>query len=229
MGWRSRLRAAGACCAALFLLSGVPLHSWSEQAFSDITKSSGIVFHSENSATKQKYLPETMGGGVAVFDYDNDGRLDIFFTNGARIDDPMPAGKVPAKDGPRYWNRLFHQNADGTFTDVTEKAGLAGVGYSMGVAVGDYDNDGFEDLYVTGLDRATLYHNNGDGTFTDVTAKSGTGVPGWSTSAGFFDYDNDGKLDLFVARYIDWSFETNRWCGSSLATGITAIRFSTGA
>jgi hypothetical protein len=210
------------------------LRSWSEEAFSDITKSSGVSFHSENSATTQKYLPETMCGGVAVFDYDNDGRLDIFFTNGARIEDPMPPGKVPAKDSPRYWNRLFHQNPDGTFTDVTEKAGLAGVGYSMGVAVGDYDNDGFEDLYVTGLDRAILYHNNGDGSFTDVSAKSGTAATGWSTSAGFFDYDNDGKLDLFVDRYIDWSFETNRWCGTPpnryychplLYRGVTSILY----
>jgi len=189
-------------------------HSASEEAFSDVTRRSQVSFHSENSATSQKYLPETMTGGVALFDYDNDGRLDIFFTNGARIQDPMPAGIKPEKDGARYANRLFHQNADGTFTDVTEKAGLAGSGYSMGVAVGDYDNDGFEDLYVTGLDRAILYHNNGDGTFTDVTARAGTGAQGWSTSAGFFDYDNDGRLDLFVDRYIEWSFAENRWCGS---------------
>jgi hypothetical protein len=214
---RTHRPAALLCCSALAFLPVSPLRSGSQEAFSDFTKSSGVFFHLENSATTQKYLPETMCGGVAVFDYDNDGRLDIFFTNGARIDDPMSAGRVPGKDGPRYWNRLFHQNADGTFSDVTEKAGLAGVGYSMGVAVGDYDNDGFEDLYVTGLDRAILYHNNGDGTFTDVTANSGTSTTGWSTSAGFFDYDNDGKLDLFVDRYIDWSFEGNRWCGSSLS------------
>ena len=156
-----------------------------------------------------------MCGGVAVFDFDNDGRLDIFFTNGARIDDPMPDGKKPEGSDPRYSNRLFHQNPDGTFTDVTGKAGLAGTGYSMGVAVGDYDNDGFEDLYVTGLDRATLYHNNGNGTFTDVTAKSGTATGGWSTSAGFFDYDNDGKLDLFVDRYVDWCFAGNVRCADA--------------
>jgi len=188
------------------------------EALTDVVGALGIDFHLANSPTSQKYLPETMGGGVAVFDYDNDGRLDIFFTNGAQIDDPMPAGKKAEKTGPRYYNRLFHQNADGTFTDVTEKAGLAGSGYSMGVAVGDYDNDGFEDLFVTGLDRTFLYHNNGDGTFTDVTTKSGTATSGWSTSAGFFDYDNDGKLDLFVDRYVDWSFTNNRWCGSA-ATG----------
>ena len=231
---RARKVAALVCAAAFALLAAAPIHSGVAEAFQDITKSCGVLFHSENSATTQKYLPETMGGGVAVFDYDNDGRLDIFFTNGARIQDPMPAGKTAEKDSPRYWNRLFHQNADGTFTDVTEKSGLAGAGYSMGVAVGDYDNDGFEDLYVTGLDRAMLYHNNGDGTFTDVTAKTGTGVSGWSTSAGFFDYDNDGKLDLFVARYIDWSFATNHWCGPSetrfychplLYTGVTSVLY----
>lgn len=188
------------------------------ESFTDVTGHLGISFRIENSPTTQKYLPETMCCGVAVFDYDHDGRLDIFFVNGARIDDPMPAGKKPEKSDPRYWNRLFHQNPDGTFTDVTAKSGLAGSGYSMGVAVGDYDNDGFEDLFVTGLDHATLYHNNGDGTFTDVTAKSGTATSGWSTSAGFFDYDNDGKLDLFVDRYVEWNFADNRWCGDA-ATG----------
>jgi len=204
---------AGGVLGCILVYSGV-----AEEALTDVTAHIGISFRIENSPTTQKYLPETMCCGVAVFDYDNDGRPDIFFANGALIDDPMPAGKKPDKSDPRYWNRLFHQNADGTFTDVTAKAGLAGSGYSMGVAVGDYDNDGFEDLYVTGLDHATLYHNNGDGTFTDVTLKSGTATSGWSTSAGFFDYDNDGKLDLFVDRYVDWSFAHNRWCGDA-ATG----------
>jgi hypothetical protein len=220
----------------LFLLAqqAPQLASATDEAFTDITRRLGIDFRLENSRTSQKYLPETMCGGVAVFDYDNDGRLDIFFTNGARIDDPMPAGRIPVKDDPRYRNRLYHQNTDGTFSDVTAKAGLAGAGYGMGVAVGDYDNDGFEDLFVTGLDRATLYHNNGDGTFTDVTAKSGIAISGWSTSAGFFDYDNDGKLDLFVDRYIDWSFESNRWCGPAssrhychplLYPGVTSVLY----
>jgi len=180
-----------------------------------MTQSLGIDFRLENSPTTQKYLPETMLGGVAIFDYDNDGRLDLFFTNGAEIRDPMPDGKRPEKTGQRFRNRLYHQNSDGAFADVTEKAGLAGSGYSMGVAVGDYDNDGFEDLFVTGLDRAILYHNNGDGTFTDVTAKAGVATDGWSTSAGFFDYDNDGRLDLFVDRYVQWSFAENRWCGNA--------------
>src|SRR5215475_9215922 len=130
--------------------------------FTDITETSKVNFKQENSATGNKYLVETMGGGVALFDYDNDGRLDIFFTNGAKIDDPMPDDKAPDKSDLKYWNRLYHQNADGTFTDVTEKAGLTGMPqnhYDMGVAVGDYDNDGFEDIYVTGYGGNTLYHN----------------------------------------------------------------------
>ncbi len=177
---------------------------------------SNLEFTQANSPTSRKYLPETMGGGVALLDYDNDGRLDIFFVNGAAIQDPMPHGSLPDKRDPKYWNRLYHQNPDGTFTDVTEKAGLTGMPqnrYGMGVAVGDYDNDGFEDIYVTGYGGNTLYHNNGNGTFTDVTARSGVAAAGWSTSAGFFDYDNDGKLDLFVARYLEWSFDEDRFCG----------------
>ena len=187
-----------------------------EVRFTDITRHAGIDFTQENSPTTNKYLLETMGGGVAVLDYDNDGRLDIFFTNGALIDDPMPDGKLPDKSQKKFSNRLYHQNADGTFTDVTERAGLSGMPqgyYSMGVAVGDYDNDGFEDIYVTGFGGNILYHNNGDGTFTDVTSKAGVAGAGWSASAGFFDYDNDGRLDLFVTRYLDWTFKTNRYCG----------------
>ncbi len=184
--------------------------------FTDITQQSKVNFLQENSATASKYLLETMGGGVALLDYDNDGLLDIFFTNGARIDDPLPDDKLPDKSDPRFWNRLYHQNADGTFTNVTERAGVSGMPqgyYSMGVAVGDYDNDGFEDIYVTAYGGNILYHNNGNGTFTDVTKKACVGAGGWSASAGFFDYDNDGKLDLFVTRYLDWSFKTNRYCG----------------
>ena len=187
-----------------------------EVQFTDVTQGVGIAFQHENSATSNKYLIETMGGGVALLDYDNDGRLDIFFTNGAKVDDPMPSGKMPDKSDRKFWNRLYHQNADGTFTDVTEKAGLTGAQqnyYAMGVAVGDYDNDGFEDIYVTGYGGNTLYHNNGNGTFTDVTKTAGVAAGGWSASAGFFDYDNDGKLDIFVTRYLDWSFKTNRYCG----------------
>jgi hypothetical protein len=153
-----------------------------------------------------------MGSGVALFDYDNDGRLDIFFANGARLDDPTPKGTIPKKDDPKYWNRLYHQKTDGTFEDVTEKAGLTGFGYSTGVAVGDYDNDGYEDLFVAGYGRSTLYHNNGDGTFTDVTDSAGVAGSGWATSAAWVDYDNDGRLDLVVARYMEWDFD-DIYCG----------------
>jgi hypothetical protein len=184
--------------------------------FTDVTQTVKIDFKHESSATSTKYLVETMGGGVALLDYDNDGRLDIFFTNGAKVDDPMPDGKLPDKSARKFWNRLYRQNPDGTFTDVTEKAGLTGMSqnhYDMGIAVGDYDNDGFEDIYITGFGGNTLYHNNGNGTFTDVTKSAGVAAGGWSASAGFFDYDNDGKLDLFVTRYVSWTFQTNRYCG----------------
>ena len=172
----------------------------------------GIYFKQAASTTSKKYLLETMGSGVALFDYDNDGRLDIFFANGARIDDPTPKGTIPQKDGPKYWNRLYHQKSDGNFEDVTERAGVAGSGYSTGVAVGDYDNDGFDDLFVAGYGHSTLYHNNGDGTFTDVTAAAGVAGSGWATSAAWVDYDNDGKLDLVVARYMEWDFD-DIYCG----------------
>ena len=180
--------------------------------FVDITAKSHVVFNGQASYTPKKYLIETMGSGVALFDYDNDGLLDIFFVNGAPLTDPMDKGAVPQKTGPKYWNRLFHQKKDGTFEDVTEKAGLQGIGYDMGVAVGDYDNDGYEDLYVTAYGGNRLYHNNGNGTFTDVTEKSGTGGNGWSTSAAWVDLDNDGLLDLVVLRYLDWKFD-DVWCG----------------
>ena len=170
----------------------------------DITAQSGIAFRHSASKTSLKYLLETMGGGVAAFDYDNDGRLDLFFTNGAALKDPMPKREMPDKREPKYWNRLYHQKSDGTFEDVTERAGLKGSGYSMGVAAGDYDNDGNVDLYVTGYGENFLYHNNGDGTFTDVTRKLDTGASGWSTSAGWFDYDRDGRLDLFIANYVNF-------------------------
>jgi enediyne biosynthesis protein E4 len=184
--------------------------------FTDVTATAGIDFAHQSSATSNKYLVETMGGGVALLDYDNDGRLDVFFTNGAKIDDPMPPGRAPDKADRAFWNRLYHQDADGAFTDVTEKAGLTGMPqnqYGMGVAVADYDNDGFEDIYVTNYGSNTLYRNNGDGTFADVTARAGVAAGGWSASAGFLDYDKDGKLDLFVTRYVDWTFQNNRYCG----------------
>jgi hypothetical protein len=184
--------------------------------FSDVTAASGINFKRAPSFTSVKYLLEAMGGGVAMFDYDNDGRLDLFFTNGAALQDPMPKSERPDKRDPKYWNRLYHQKADGTFADVTESAGLQGNGFSMGVATADYDNDGRTDIFVTGYGGNNLYRNNGDGTFTDVTKKSGVGGSGWSTSAGWVDYDRDGRLDLFVGRYIEWDFEAGSvYCGES--------------
>jgi hypothetical protein len=181
--------------------------------FIDVTAGSGIRFQAASSSTSQKYLPESMLGGVAMLDYDGDGRMDLYFVNGAAISDPMPPGKRPDKSDPRYWNRLWHNNGDGTFSDVTEKAGIAGDLYGMGAAAGDYDNDGRTDLYVTNLGRNILYRNNGDGTFTDVTERAGVAGAGWSASAAFLDYDRDGKLDLVVARYLEWSFEHNPYCG----------------
>ena len=184
----------------------------SQPKFTDVTSTLGISFQHIASHTSKKYLIETMGSGVALFDYDNDGRLDIFAVNGAPLSDPTPKGTVPQKSGPEHWNRLYHQKQNGTFEDVTTKAGLAGVGYGMGVAVGDYDNDGYEDLYVTAYGGNKLYHNNGDGTFTDVTAKAGVGASGWSTSAAWVDLDNDGLLDLIALRYLEWDFD-DLWCG----------------
>ncbi|MGA2578207.1 MAG: CRTAC1 family protein [Bryobacteraceae bacterium] len=182
--------------------------------FVDVTAKAGIAFQLLSSRTPQKYLIESMPGGVAMLDYDGDGFADLFFVNGARLDSPMPPGAAPDKSDSKYWNRLYHNNGDGTFTDVTEKAGLRGYSYGMGVAVGDYDNDGRPDLYVTNFGRNILYHNNGDGTFTDVTEKAGVAGGGWSSSALFVDYDRDGYLDLFVARYLDWDFSKNMPCGA---------------
>jgi enediyne biosynthesis protein E4 len=181
----------------------------------------GVDFVLRNSPTSRKYLIETMPGGVALLDYNNDGLLDIFFVNGGNVRDTMATPVSFDRRNPAYWNRLYRQNPDGSFTDVTEQAGLAHVGdsnYGMGVAVGDYDNDGFPDIYVTNFGKNILYHNNGDGTFTDVTAKAGVAAGGWSMSAGFFDYDNDGRLDLFVTRYLDWSVAKSKACGSEKPT-----------
>lgn len=179
--------------------------------FDNTIAASKIAFTLRNSVSPQRYSIETMTGGVAVFDYNNDGLLDIFFTNGAAI----PSLE---KNDPKYYNRLFRNNGDGTFTDVTESAGLKGMGYSMGVAAGDYDNDGFVDLYITGVNYNQLFHNNGDGTFTDVTAKAGvsgllpnSGKP-WSQTAGWIDYNNDGLLDLFVVNYLDYDIHTAALC-----------------
>ena len=187
--------------------------------FTDLGRTSGITFHHAASKTSVKFLPETMGGGVAMFDADGDGRLDLFFTNGAALTPDTTSARPPQKSEPRFWNRLYRNLGDWKFEDVTERSGLAGTHYDFGAAVGDYDNDGDVDLHVTGLGRNTLYRNSGNGTFTDVTLPAGAAVPGWSSSAAFVDYDHDGRLDLYVGRYLDWTWESNPICRSADGTG----------
>ena len=170
-----------------------------------------IDFKLDSCETPVRHAPETMAGGVAVFDYNNDGKLDIFFTNGADID-------TLRKSSPKYSNRLFENDGKGHFTDVTAKAGLAGTGFDVGVAVGDYDNDGYEDVFVGGVHHNTLYHNNGNGTFTDVTAKAGLAKPDaeygplWSVGGVWVDVNNDGRLDLIVINYLKWDGEHEPVC-----------------
>jgi hypothetical protein len=172
--------------------------------FTDVTAQAGIHFKHNSGAFGKKYLPETMGSGVCFIDYDNDGWQDIFFVNSM----DWPGHKSGGKSFPA----LYHNNHDGTFTDVTKEAGLAVETYGQGCAVGDYDNDGFDDLYLTTVGSNHLYRNLGNGKFADVTAKAGVADPGFSSSAIWFDYDNDGKLDLFVTHYITWSIETDQYC-----------------
>jgi hypothetical protein len=199
--------------AALLLLSSTLIASAQNSqtpksqpaiTFRDITAQAGIRFLHNNAAFGKKYLPETMGPGVAFIDYDNDGWPDIFLVNGT---------DWPGQPSKHSTSKLYHNNHDGTFTDVTHKAGLDVELFGMGVAVGDYDNDGFDDLFVTALGQSHLFHNNGNGTFTDVTQKAGLAGPKeFSTSAAWVDYDKDGKLDLVVANYVQWSIETDLYC-----------------
>ena len=171
-------------------------------------EASGIKWVHENAMSDNRYLPETMGPGIAFFDFDNDGWLDIFMVNSGKADFYTPA--APLK------NALYKNNRDGTFTDVTDKAGVAGgQQFGMGCAIADYDNDGYPDILVTAYGRCTLYHNSGDGTFTDVTDKAGVAAPGWTTSAVWFDYDNDGKLDLFLCSFVQFSLTSNVFCGDN--------------
>lgn len=168
---------------------------------------SGITWVHENAMSEQRYLPETVGAGCAFFDYDNDGWMDIYLVNSGSCDFYKP--------DPPLKNALYRNNRDGTFTDVTDQAGVAGGTFGMGVAVGDYDNDGFPDLFITSYGRCILYHNNGDGTFSDLTDKAGLAAPGWTTSAVWFDYDNDGLLDLFVCSFVEFGLNKHIFCGNN--------------
>jgi hypothetical protein len=210
---RDFLRAA-ACGMALPSVSRVcdVLAQASLYPFEEVPPSkSGITWKHTAGHSAQKYLPETTGAGCAFLDYDNDGWMDIYLVNSGKCDfyDPSPALR----------NALYRNNRDGTFTDVTDKAGVGGGGFGQGVAVGDYDADGFPDLYVSQYGRSILYHNNGDGTFTDVTEKAGVAAPGWSSSAVWFDYDNDGRLDLFVCRFVDFDKAKNLPCAAGDSPG----------
>ncbi|HKV29246.1 MAG TPA: CRTAC1 family protein [Candidatus Acidoferrales bacterium] len=202
------LKAIGAtvACGSLNLSSAIASSS-PRVEFVDIAQSAGIDFRHDNAASPEKYLIETMGSGCGWIDYDQNGLLDLYLANGAETRLYKPAHPLRAA--------LYRNNGDGTFTDVTMKAGVGAEGlFGMGVAVGDYDNDGYPDLLVLGYGRCILYHNNGDGTFSDVTSRAGVQNSGrWASSAAWFDYDNDGRLDLVIANYIDWSPDRNFWCG----------------
>jgi hypothetical protein len=199
--------------AALGLLSLPPRRVLADPApaspapavmFTEVAEAAGVKFRHVAGRTPEKNMIETMGSGVCFIDYDNDGDADLYF---------VQSGPVPGAPGPRPGNVLYRNDGHGHFTDVTAEAGVAGSGYGMGCAVGDFDNDGDEDLYVTNFGANLLYRNNGNGTFTEIGKKAGVASPLWSTSAAFADYDNDGKLDLFVANYVDFTMDNNKWCG----------------
>jgi hypothetical protein len=214
-GWL-KLRFLGplGLCALMLFYPASPIHTAPSKPatgipvkFTDIARAAGITFQQDSTASDQKYYLETMGTGVGWIDYNNDGLYDLYLVQSAATDAYKPPHPLSSA--------LYRNNGDGTFTDVTEKAGVGARGlYGQGVAVADYDNDGHQDLYVTGYGHSILYHNNGDGTFTDVTKKAGVGDDGnWATSAGWFDYDKDGYLDLVVCNYIDWTPKNNIYCG----------------
>jgi hypothetical protein len=212
--WVGAGTALGALLVAAQSLQPHAPHPGDTSVFRELGPASGIGFHLENSPSPEHFLIETMTGGVALLDYDGDGLLDIFLVNGAAI--RQEPGKPPRfdKSDPKYWNRLYRNLGNLKFQDVTLTAGVRGGGYGLGVTVGDYDNDGYPDLYVTNFGRNELYHNERNGTFREVRGDAGVAGGGFSTSAAFFDYDRDGRLDLLVTRYVDWSFDKNPYCGS---------------
>src|SRR5918998_1454490 len=181
----------------LFSSNGSTAHQPTNVRFTDITEQAGVRFK-HVSTPEKRYIVESMSGGVALIDYDSDGYLDIYFVNSLTVDMVKSKGKTKST--------LYRNRGDGTFTDVTDKAGVGDIGWGMGAAVADYDNDGFQDIYVTCVGPNRLLKNNGDGTFKDVTAKAGVGDPRWSAGASFVDYDADGLLDLFVANYVSFDF-----------------------
>ena len=197
------MRSAPTLTATLALIT-VGLAEAQEPLFIESARRLGVAHRHRSYATPSKYMPETMGSGLAVFDADGDGRLDLYFVQGA-----------PIEGGEAEPNRLFLQNADGRFRDATESAGVGDTGVGMGAAVGDVDGDGDDDLYVTNFGPNVLYRNLGEGRFEDVTAEARVASPGWSVSAGFFDFDGDGDLDLYVVHYVDFAISNHRWCGDA--------------
>ncbi len=208
---KSAVQTIGAVLMAVPLAAASPSEkdSGCPVVFTDVAASAGLRFTHDRGAAGGHHLPETMGSGLAWLDYDNDGWMDLYV---------VQSGPFPPNGSLRAQDRLYRNNRNGTFTDMTAKAKIRHGGYGMGVVAADYDNDGYTDLYVTGFGRNILYHNNGDGTFTDVTARAGVGASGWSTSAAFADFDGDGFLDLIVVRYVDDSAASNYFCGDA-ATG----------
>lgn len=214
------------CCQGLLGLALASLGSAQVQ-FEDRTAAVGLGFRHHANPTPDKYLLETMGGGVALLDYDNDGFLDVFFVNGGGLVAHGDTIRVD-RSQPAYFDRLYRNSGGRSFQDVTERAGVSASSktiYGMGVATGDYDGDGFVDLFVTGYGGTILYRNRGDGTFEDRTDEAGASVAGWTASAGFFDADSDGDLDLFATRYLDWSFETRIACGERIPVYCSPRRY----